>query len=52
MHTSIKSEIGGESMGRAAKKKNKVPTITEAEYEAYLATLKNEPSIEKNTEQP
>lgn len=36
---------------RSVKKKNKVPTITEAEYEAYLAALKNESTAE-NTTQP
>lgn len=43
-------------MSKSARKKSKVPKITEAEYTAYLERLKTEPSIPiqqiKQTVQP
>lgn len=36
-------------MSKSSKKKSKVPKITEAEYEQYVAALKEEPQETKKT---
>ena len=57
-HTFTKSERGGACMSKPTKsKKDKVPKITEAEYAAYLSSLReltegNNPALNTDTGAP